>query len=111
MREKLNSFGLPEYINCESPHNYPIKVKLNFSFIVKGLFTQPVLSYYPKYNIAELRLAFQYYLFLAIFHGVIIFYAYLIGKKSDDGWFGASWRVLFLPLYNMLYKGFLGNYL
>jgi hypothetical protein len=44
-------------------------------------------------------LAFQYYLFLAVFHGVIIFYAFLIGKKLDDSGFGVSWRVLLIPLY------------
>ena len=44
-------------------------------------------------------MAFQYYLFLAVFHGVIIFYAFLIGKKLDDSGFGVSWRVLLIPLY------------
>jgi hypothetical protein len=44
-------------------------------------------------------LAFQYYLFLTVFHGVIIFYAFLIGKKLDDSGFGVSWRVLLIPLY------------
>ena len=58
-----------------------------------------ILSYYPKYNVAEFRLAFQYYLFLTVFHGVIIFYAFLIGKKLDDSGFGVSWRVLLIPLY------------
>ena len=44
-------------------------------------------------------MAFQYYLFLTVFHGVIIFYAFLIGKKLDDSGFGVSWRVLLIPLY------------
>ena len=58
-----------------------------------------ILSYYPKKNVTEGRLAFVYYFFLAIFHGVIIFYAYLIGKKLDDDSFLVSWRILLIPLY------------
>ena len=58
-----------------------------------------ILSYYPKFNVSEIRLAFVYYFFLAVFHGVIIFYAYLIGKKLDDENFGVSWRILLIPLY------------
>ena len=51
------------------------------------------------YNVSETRLGFQYYFWLAIFHGVIIFYSYLIGKKLDDSNFLVSWRVLLIPLY------------
>ena len=58
-----------------------------------------ILSYYPKKNVAEMRLGFLYYFFLAIFHGVIIFYAFLIGKKLDNDSFGVSWRILLIPLY------------
>ena len=57
------------------------------------------MSYYPKKNVTEGRLAFVYYFFLAIFPGVIIFYAYLIGKKLDDDSFLVSWRILLIPLY------------
>ena len=58
-----------------------------------------ILSYHPKKNVSEIRLAFQYYLFLAMFHGFIIFYAFLMGKKLDNGNFGVSWRILLIPLY------------
>ena len=58
-----------------------------------------ILSYYPKMNVSEIRLGFVYYLFLSIFHGVIGFYAFLIGKKLDDEDFTVSWRVLLIPLY------------
>ena len=58
-----------------------------------------ILSYYPKINVSEIRLGFAYYFFLAAFHGAIIFYAFLIGKKLDDENFGVSWRILLIPLY------------
>ena len=58
-----------------------------------------ILSYYPKKTVSEIRLGFVYYFFLSVFHGVIIFYAFLIGKKLDDKNFGMSWRVLLIPLY------------
>ena len=58
-----------------------------------------ILSYYPEKNVEEIRLGFVYYFFLAIFHGVIILYAFLIGKKLDDEHFGVSWRILLIPLY------------
>ena len=58
-----------------------------------------ILSYHPKKNVSEFRLAFTYYFFLSIFHGCIIFYAFLIGKKLDNGGFGVSWRILLIPLY------------
>ena len=58
-----------------------------------------ILSYYPEKNVEEIRLGFVYYFFLAIFHGVIILYAFLIGKKLDDEDFGVSWRILLIPLY------------
>lgn len=58
-----------------------------------------ILSYYPEWNSGEARLGFQYYLWLAIFHGVIIFYAFLIGKKLDNFSFTVSWRILLIPLY------------
>ena len=58
-----------------------------------------ILSIYPYYNVSEIRLGFQYYFWLAIFHGVIILYAYLIGNKLDDQSFGVSWRILLIPLY------------
>ena len=58
-----------------------------------------ILSYYPEKNVEEIRLGFVYYFFLGIFHGVIAFYAFLIGKKLDDEDFGISWRILLIPLY------------
>ena len=58
-----------------------------------------ILSYYPEKNVEEIRLGFVYYFFLGIFHGVITFYAFLIGKKLDDEDFCVSWRILLIPLY------------
>ena len=58
-----------------------------------------ILSYYPHWNVSEIRLGFQYYFWVAFFHAVIMLYAYLIGKKLDDSKFGVSWRVLLIPLY------------
>ena len=58
-----------------------------------------ILSHYPHWNVSEHRLAFQFYFHLAVFHGVIMFYSYLIGKKLDDQKFGVSWRILLIPLY------------
>lgn len=58
-----------------------------------------ILSYSPEKNVSEMRLNFQYYFYLSIFHGVIILYAYLIGKKLDNSKFGISWRILLIPLY------------
>ena len=58
-----------------------------------------IISYYPEWNSGEARQGFQYYLWLAIFHGVIIFYAFLIGKKLDNSNFTVSWRILLIPLY------------
>ena len=58
-----------------------------------------IISYYPKYNVSEMRLAAEFYFWYSIFHGVIMFYAYLIGKKLDNSNFGVSWRILLIPLY------------
>ena len=58
-----------------------------------------ILSYYPKTSVSEIRFGFLYYFFLSVFHGVIIFYSYLIGNKLDDENFGVSWRILLIPLY------------
>jgi len=58
-----------------------------------------IIPYDPEYNVSEWRLAFQYYFWLSIFHGVIIFYSYLLGKKLDDSSFTLSWRILLIPLY------------
>ena len=58
-----------------------------------------IISYYPYYNVSEERLAFLYFFWLSIFHGVIMLYSYLIGKKLDDSNFGVSWRILLIPLY------------
>ena len=58
-----------------------------------------IISYYPYWNVSEIRLAFVFYFWLAIFHGVIMLYSYLIGKKLDNSNFGVSWRILLIPLY------------
>ena len=58
-----------------------------------------IMSYYPHYNVSEVRLAIVYFFWLAVFHGVIMLYSFLIGKKLDDSSFGVSWRVLLIPLY------------
>ena len=58
-----------------------------------------IKSYDPLYNVSEARLGFQYYFWLAIFHGAIIFYSYLIGRKLDNSNFGLSWRIILIPLY------------
>ena len=58
-----------------------------------------ILLHYPHWNVSEARLGFEFYFWLGIFHGVIMFYAYLIGKKLDNSDFGVSWRILLIPLY------------
>ncbi len=58
-----------------------------------------ILSYYPHFNVSEVRLVLVFYFCLAVFHGVIMFYSFLIGKKLDDSTFGVSWRILLIPLY------------
>ena len=58
-----------------------------------------ILSYYPYWNVSEVRLGFLFYFWLAIFHGVIMLYSFLIGSKLDDSSFGISWRILLIPLY------------
>ena len=58
-----------------------------------------ILSYSSKKPISEIRMGFQYYFFLLFFHGCIIFYAFLIGRKLDDSSFDLSWRILLIPLY------------
>ena len=58
-----------------------------------------IIPYNFEYNVSEGRLAFLYYFWLAIFHGVIIFYSYLIGRKLDNSNFNLSWRILLIPLY------------
>ena len=58
-----------------------------------------IIPYDPENNVSEGRLAFQYYFWLSIFHGVIIFYSNLLGKKLDDSSFILSWRILLIPLY------------
>ena len=50
-------------------------------------------------NVGEIRLSFLYYFWLAVFHGLFLFYAFLIGKKLDDINFTVSWRILLIPLY------------
>jgi hypothetical protein len=58
-----------------------------------------IKPYDPFYNVSEVRLGFQYYFWLAIFHGAIIFYSYLVGRKLDNSKFGLSWRIILIPLY------------
>ena len=76
---------------------YNIFKDININFFVVKL--RNILSHYPYYYVSEIRLGFQYYFWLAFFHGLIIIYAYLMGQKLDDQSFGVSWRILLIPLY------------
>jgi hypothetical protein len=85
--------------NISNIHNYQeiyYKLNRNYEFDTK---LRNIKSYYPHWNLSEIRLAFQFYFWLAAFHGVIMLYSYLIGKKLDNQNFGVSWRVLLIPLY------------
>ena len=95
----IYKFFFYKYTNKESKKGiyYNIFQQINPEYYYTKMYK--ILKYYPEWNLSEGRLAFLYYFWLAVFHGAIIFYAYLMGKKLDDSNFTLSWRILLIPLY------------
>ena len=95
----ISKFFFYKYTHKESKKGiyYNIFQQINPEYYYSKIYK--ILKYYPEWNLSEGRLAFLYYFWLAVFHGAIIFYAYLMGKKLDDSNFTLSWRILLIPLY------------
>ena len=75
-------------------------------YIIFIIFIIPIINQSINIFFYLIQLNYNFLLFfllliflLVVFHGLFLFYAFLIGKKLDDINFTVSWRILLIPLY------------